>query len=241
VRALADALLRKQSGDAAAAAAYETRATALLARIDVPSLGSCAALAARASRCVQQRNWGECFRDFQGEPLRRALRLTPVQDCMRDMAASVDDPYILHGFMMLFANIGVPDAQLARAMLPPPAGGAARVKSAHALALAHEAFRILAAYPNGEVPHAQAERIRQLLATPPNDAAAAAAARSMRVSWLLRRGLLHRAGKLAALALLCYVVMRLFEWLERQRQWRARRAAARRHRPPAAAARSRAD
>jgi hypothetical protein len=87
---------------------------------------------------------------------------------------------------------------------------------------------------------AHAERIRQLLATPPNDAAAAAAAaaaaRSMRVS-----GLLRRAGKLTALALLCYVVMRVFEWLERQRQWRTRSAAARRRRPPAAAARSRAD
>ncbi len=245
-RALADALLLHGSD---AAAAYAKRADALLARMDVPSLGSCAALAERVARCVQQgprhRTWGACFTDVQLEPLRRVLRLTRLGDCVRDVAASMDDPFILHGFMMAFVNAGLSHAELAHLMLPPPAGTAPRVKSAHALTLAHDAFRILVAYPDGQVPPAQAERLMQLLSTRPNDVAAdgasahavpadAAGGSAMHIE----SSLLLRAAKLVVLALVCYVVMRASEWLERQR--RTRRAA-RRRRPAAAAARSHAD
>jgi hypothetical protein len=168
---------------------------------------------AACSRARATARGSACFTDVQLEPLRRVLRLTRLGDCVRDVAASMDDPFILHGFMMAFVNAGLSHAELAHLMLPPPAGTAPRVKSAHALTLAHDAFRILVAYPDGQVPPAQEERLMQLLSTPPNDVAvddvsayAVAADAAGGSAMHVESSLLPRAAKLALLCSRCFAM-----------------------------------
>jgi hypothetical protein len=147
-RALADVLLLRQ-GDAAA---YEARAAALLAALDVPSMGDCAQLAARMQRCMRAHNndthgsfadttFMDCVEATRA-PLRRAMRLTPMDDCASAVVASSDDEHVLCGFLLLFGEMVTPPAAVPL-MLPPPYGSAPHAKSTHALRRAHEAYRLM--------------------------------------------------------------------------------------------------
>jgi hypothetical protein len=138
-RTLALLLLQPSHGDAAhdsARAAFEARAGALLAALDVPSQGDCAALARRLEahvalmydRSADPAELSASLNVDLTQRLWRALRLTPVDACAHAVVAATSDVVALHTFMTLLHRDGMRRV-VVQHMLPPPRGDAPRVKT----------------------------------------------------------------------------------------------------------------
>ena len=123
--------LRDDSGGGRAA--IEARARKLLNELDLASQGDCRALAAHLENCAAVVFTSEtaCMPESVRR-LHRALDLTHMDECARDVVATTSNVVALFGFMNLMGTKRHLGEYMAHLVLPPPRGEAPHAKSPEA-------------------------------------------------------------------------------------------------------------
>ncbi len=229
-RQLTQLLLRAPpDNDGRERAAFEARAGALLAALDVKSQNDCAMLARRleahAVRLVAELADNEEARaDMQEvvDAVGRAHRLSPVDACARAVVANTADVVALFSYVKQL-QVGGLGPVVGHMMLPPPRGEAPHAKSAEAVAEAFGIFEMLTKQEplNGglPLPQQQKEQQQQPVKGLPAEAAADAvvAAPPAAGAQPVTRGVVALGCRLLAVLLLSVAAWRYAAAAERRR------------------------
>jgi hypothetical protein len=211
-------------------AAFEARAQALLAALDVTSQNDCAMLARRleahAVRLVadpladNEETRAELLELTRAA--QRAHRLTAADVCARAVVANTAHVVALYSYMHLLYQAGMGPV-VGHLTLPPPRGDALHAKSAEAVAEAFRIFELLTKQKplNGGLPLAQQQKQQRHEPTkgaPAEAAADAVVAPPAAGAQPVTRGVVALGSRLLAVLLLSVAAWRYAAAAERRRR-----------------------